>query len=54
MHVWAVPLALGGASAAGLVAALIDDGLGDLISWIALGAPAAAAVRFWLLPARTR
>ncbi|MDQ3773507.1 MAG: hypothetical protein M3461_03585 [Pseudomonadota bacterium] len=34
-----MPILLGTASALGLIAALVSDGLGDVVSWIALAAP---------------
>lgn len=54
-QIWSVPIALAILSAMGLTSALIGDGLWDVLSWIALGAPigavgwALAQVRF-LLP----
>jgi len=48
--IFAVPLALGLASVAGLIAGLIDDGLFDLLAWIGLGSAVGAMV--WSLYAR--
>lgn len=45
MRVWATPLALAIISAVGLSAALMADGLGDVVSWLALGAPLVMIVR---------
>lgn len=44
-RVWRAPLAVGLLSVVGLLAALFADGLGDLVSWIALAAPVAVAIR---------
>ncbi len=49
-QIWAAPLALGLLSIVGLVAALMADGIGDIVSWIALGVPAAAALWFACTP----
>jgi hypothetical protein len=38
-QIWAAPLALATASALGLVSALLADGAGDALGWLALGAP---------------
>lgn len=46
-HLWrtfAAPLLILAASLVGLVAALVSNGLGDWVSWIALSAPLAAIV----------
>jgi hypothetical protein len=45
-EVWGGPVALGVASAVGLVAALVADGAGDVVSWITLAAPVVVAVRY--------
>jgi hypothetical protein len=46
---WAWPIAMGLLSAAGLIAALVYDGWGDALSWIALGIPVAVMLWFgWL------
>ena len=37
--IWGVPLALALVSAFGLIAALLSDGIGDVLSWAALAAP---------------
>lgn len=37
--VWRVPIVLGLASLAGLISALVGDGLWDAASWLGLGAP---------------
>ncbi|MFI3157032.1 MAG: hypothetical protein QX199_12845 [Methylococcaceae bacterium] len=37
--IWAAPLVVGLISACGLVAALLLDGIGDAVSWIALAVP---------------
>jgi hypothetical protein len=38
-QIWGVPATLGVISAVGLVAALLADGLWDVLSWLALAAP---------------
>ena len=38
-QIWAAPLALAAASAVGLVSALLADGAGDALAWLALGTP---------------
>lgn len=45
-QIWGAPVTLGGVSAVGLVAALVADGIADVVSWIALAAPIAVAVRY--------
>ena len=39
-QIWGAPVALGVLSLVGLVAALVADGWGDALSWVALAAPA--------------
>jgi hypothetical protein len=41
LRVWGVPLLLMAATALGLVAALLGDGVWDALSWAALGVPLA-------------
>ena len=41
---WGAPIALGLLSVVGLLSALFADGLGDVVSWVALAAPVAAVV----------
>lgn len=48
--IFAVPLLLAVASIIGLIAALLGDGLADLVSWIGLGLPVAAVA--WALLVR--
>ena len=38
-HIWTTPLIVGGISLLGLVAALIGDGLLDVVSWVSLATP---------------
>jgi len=45
--VFAAPTAVALLSLVGLVSALTGDGLRDLVSWLALTVPVAAAVRAW-------
>ena len=49
-RVWLVPLVLGVLSAAGLMAALVADDLGDWLSWAALGVPVAVTAFFSVRP----
>jgi len=44
-QIWSTPLALGAASAIGLLSALLADRLWDVLSWIALAAPVVVSVR---------
>lgn len=50
-QVWGVPTALGLLSLVGLVAALVSDGTGDVLSWVALAVP--AVVSAWGLLRRS-
>jgi hypothetical protein len=34
-----IPVLLGGLSAGGLIFALVEDGMGDALSWVALSVP---------------
>jgi hypothetical protein len=43
-QIWGAPITLGVVSAVGLVAALLADGLWDVLSWIALAVPVAVSV----------
>jgi len=44
MQIWAMPVLLGLVSASGLTAALLFDGIGDAVSWLALAAPVVTAL----------
>lgn len=46
-EVWGAPIAVAVISAAGLVVALLGDGLADAVSWAALGVP--VAISSWVL-----
>jgi hypothetical protein len=50
MALWGWPLVLGVLTAVGLISALFSDGgLGDVVSWFALGLPVVVCVWFgWL------
>ena len=51
VRIWPVPIALGVLTCVGLVAALVADGIGDVVSWIGLGLPIVAVLWFvWLAP----
>jgi hypothetical protein len=51
-RIWKMPVLLGVSTTVGLVAALLADGAGDVLSWLALGLPAAVAVACALKPER--
>lgn len=44
-RIWGIPVALGALSLVGLVAALVADGWGDALSWVALTVPAVVCAR---------
>lgn len=46
-QVWALPALLGLASAVGLVAGLVSEGVGDWVAWVALSLPLLAALWGW-------
>ncbi len=48
-RVWLIPALLGLLSGIGLVSALVADGPGDWVSWLALGAPVAFSAWYGLL-----
>jgi hypothetical protein len=52
-QIWGPPIALGLATAVGLVAALLSDGIGDAVSWVALATPVAVCVRGIWAPRRS-
>jgi len=45
-EIWSAPAALGLLTLVGVVAALLSDGIGDTISWIALAIPVGIALWF--------
>ena len=47
-QVWAVPVLLAVSTTIGLVAALLGDGVWDLVSAVTLGAPVATGIWFGL------
>ncbi|MFD2182995.1 hypothetical protein [Rhodoplanes azumiensis] len=47
-RLWAWPIAVAVASTAGLIAALVGDGLLDVVSWLGLGLPVAVSAWFWV------
>ena len=49
VRIWPVPIALGVLTCVGLVAALVADGIWDVVSWIGLGLPIVAVLWFVLL-----
>jgi hypothetical protein len=44
LQIWGAPILLAMISAIGLIAALLHDGIGDVVSWIALAVPVVAAL----------
>lgn len=55
MRTWGWPLAIGLATAAGLLTGLVADGAGDVLAWIGLGVPVAVSTWFgWRGPRRQR
>ncbi|QJB30923.1 hypothetical protein HF324_05915 [Chitinophaga oryzae] len=53
-RLWSRPILLAVLSLAGLIAALVGDGIWDIFSWIALGIPVALMVRYWFYPTGTK
>lgn len=51
LHVFGMPIVLAVLSAIGLIAALLSDGLGDVASWLTLGALVAVMAWYWIRPA---
>ncbi|MCL4244087.1 MAG: hypothetical protein KJ002_03005 [Candidatus Dadabacteria bacterium] len=49
LHVFGKPIILALISMAGLIAALVGDGVWDVVSWIALGYIVAVTVWYWWL-----
>lgn len=47
LAIFGIPAAIALVTAAGLVTALLDDGLVDALSWAALSVPVLAAARSW-------
>jgi hypothetical protein len=46
IQIWGIPIILGALSVIGLLSALLADGLGDVVSWLTLGATVMVATRF--------
>ena len=53
-QIWAIPLLLAVLTTVGLVAALLGDGVWDLVSALTLGAPVAAGIWYGLRRAPKR
>lgn len=51
-RVWQAPIFLGVIAACGLTSALLSDGVGDYLAWIALAIP--VAVVLWYAPPRRK
>lgn len=43
-RIWAPPAAVGSVTAVGLLSALVADGVGDVLSWVALDVPVGGCV----------
>ena len=54
MQIWGAPLLLAVLTIVGLIAALLGDGVWDLVSAVALGAPVAAGAWYRLRRPRSR
>lgn len=52
LRLWGMPILLGIFSGVGLVAALVADGWGDVLSWLTLGLLVLLMAWCWLKPAR--
>ena len=52
LHVFGMPIILAVFSGIGLVAALLSDDLGDVVSWLTLGALVLVIAWYWIRPAR--
>jgi hypothetical protein len=44
IQIWGMPILLGLVSSGGLIAALLFNGIGDAVSWLALAAPIVTAL----------
>ena len=51
-RLWGMPILLGVISATGLIAALVEDGFGDVLSWLTLGLLVVLIVWYWWRPVR--
>jgi len=52
MKLWGMPILLGILSMVGLISALLEDGVWDALSWLALGIPCLLMVWYWWRPAQ--
>lgn len=52
LRLWGMPILLGILSAIGLVAALVADGWGDVLSWLTLGLLVVLMAWYWIRPVR--
>ncbi len=52
LHVFGMPIILAVCSGIGLIAALLSDGPGDVVSWLTLGALVLVMAWHWLRPSR--
>lgn len=46
IRVWTAPIFLGASAAIGLVAALLSNGVGDYVAWVALAIPIVAVIAY--------
>ena len=51
-QIWAAPLTIGVVTLVGLVAALLADGFGNVVSWISLGVPVLICAKALWRPAQ--
>lgn len=54
MQIWAMPSVIGALSSLGLCAALLADGVWDVVSWLALGVPIGVGLWFSFRSRRDR
>ncbi|KAA1054097.1 hypothetical protein [Azospirillum argentinense] len=47
LAIFGIPMVIGLVTTVGLIAALLDDGLVDAVSWVALSVPVLTAVWSW-------
>lgn len=50
LRLWGMPILLGILSGIGLVAALVADGWGDMLSWLTLGLLVVLMAWYWFRP----
>lgn len=50
IKLWGMPIVLGVLSITGLIAALVGDGIWDVLSWIALAIPVIVMIKYYFKP----